>query len=59
MAADLREEDPTRLPRAILLNFGTPSLGYKRIVLSPEKICANLSESAVKTSPVNVRIQPA
>jgi GxxExxY protein len=40
----------TRLPRGLLLNFGTPSLGYKRFVLSKE-ICVNLRESAVKTSP--------
>ncbi len=35
----------TGLNRAVLLNFGTPSLEYKRLVLSPEKsakICVNL-----------------
>jgi len=32
----------TRLSLAILLNFGAPSLQYKRFVLTPEKICVNL-----------------
>jgi GxxExxY protein len=32
----------TGLPRGLLLNFGTPSLGYKRLIFSSEKICANL-----------------
>jgi GxxExxY protein len=41
----------TGLSRALLLNFGTPALAYKRIILSSEKICVNLRESAVKTSP--------
>jgi GxxExxY protein len=38
----------TGLPRALLLNFGTRSLEYKRLVLTPEKICANLRESVDK-----------
>ena len=32
----------TGLSRGLLLNFGTPSLGYKRLVFSSEKICVNL-----------------
>ena len=32
----------TRLTRALLLNFGTQSLQYKRLVLTSQKICANL-----------------
>ena len=36
----------TGLPRALLLNFGTRSLEYKRLVFTSEKICENLSESA-------------
>ena len=36
----------TGLPKALLLNFGTPSLEYKRHVFSPPKICENLCESA-------------
>jgi len=27
----------TRLTRALILNFGTPSLGYKRLILNPQK----------------------
>ena len=40
----------TRLSRGLLLNFGAPSLSYKRFILSKE-ICANLRESAVKRLP--------
>jgi GxxExxY protein len=40
----------TQLPRAVLLNFGTRMLGYKRLVFSPEKICVNLCKSADKIS---------
>jgi len=36
----------TRLTRAVLLNFGARSLGYKRIILSSQKICENLRQSA-------------
>jgi GxxExxY protein len=36
----------TRLSRGILLNFGARSLGYKRLVFDPEKICGNLRQSA-------------
>jgi GxxExxY protein len=32
----------TKLTRAILLNFGTRSLAYKRLIVTPEKICVNL-----------------
>jgi GxxExxY protein len=38
----------TGLPRGILLNFATQSLAYKRLVLSSEKICENLRQSADK-----------
>jgi GxxExxY protein len=38
----------TRFMRAVLLNFGTRSLAYKRLVFSPEKICENLRKSADK-----------
>ena len=34
------------LPRAVLLNFGTRSLEYKRLIFTPDRICANLRESA-------------
>jgi GxxExxY protein len=40
----------TRLHRAILLNFGSRSLFYKRIVFSSEKICGNLRQSADEIS---------
>ncbi len=40
----------TRLPRAILLNVGARSLGYKRLVSTPEEICGNLCQSADKIS---------
>ena len=33
------------LPRAVLLNFGTRSLEYKRLIFTPDRICANLRES--------------
>jgi hypothetical protein len=36
----------TGLKRAILVNFGSRSLEYKRLVLTPEKICENLRKSA-------------
>ena len=36
----------TGLPRAVLLNFGTRSLEYKRLIFSPDRICVNLRESA-------------
>jgi GxxExxY protein len=36
----------TGLERAVLLNFGTPSLQYKRLVFSQKEICANLRKSA-------------
>jgi GxxExxY protein len=36
----------TGLLRAVLLNFGTRSLGYKRLIFSSQKICVNLRESA-------------
>ena len=32
----------TGLKRAILINFGTRSLSYKRLIFTPEKICVNL-----------------
>ena len=36
----------TGLERAVLLNFGTPSLQYKRLVFSQNEICGNLRQSA-------------
>lgn len=36
----------TGLAKAILINFGAPSLQYKRLVFTPPKICANLRQSA-------------
>ncbi len=36
----------TGLTRALLLNFGMPSLEYKRLIFTPEKICVNLCQSA-------------
>lgn len=36
----------TGLQRAVLLNFGTPSLHYKRRVFSSKEICTNLRKSA-------------
>ena len=35
----------TGLPRAVLLNFGTRSLEYKRLIFTPDRICADLRES--------------
>jgi len=35
----------TGLPRAVLLNFGTRSLEYKRLIFTPDGICADLRES--------------
>jgi GxxExxY protein len=32
----------TRLTRALLVNFGTASLEYKRLILTRDPICANL-----------------
>jgi GxxExxY protein len=36
------------LPRAVLLNFGMRSLEYKHLIFTPDRICANLRESAEK-----------
>jgi GxxExxY protein len=35
----------TRLTKAVLLNFGTPSLEYKRLIFTPIGICADLRQS--------------
>jgi GxxExxY protein len=35
----------TGLTKSLILNFGTQSLQYKRLVLTPPKICGNLRES--------------
>ena len=39
----------TGLTKAVLVNFGAPSLQYKRLVFTPSKICANLRQSADKS----------
>ncbi len=36
----------TGFEKALLLNFGTPSLQYKRMILTPHAICENLRKSA-------------
>ena len=36
----------TSLERAVLLNFGTSSLQYRRLVFSQNEICANRRKSA-------------
>ena len=39
----------TGLTKAVLVNFGAPSLQYKRLVFTPSKICATLRQSADKS----------
>ena len=35
----------TGLRRAVQLNFGTRSLEYKRLIFTPDRICADLRKS--------------
>jgi GxxExxY protein len=35
----------TGIPIGLLINFGTSSLEWKRLIFSPEKICVNLCQS--------------
>ena len=41
----------TGLSRALLINFGTPSLEYKRLIFTHQEICGNQRQSAENPKP--------